>query len=81
MALKDGGGWKSSLIIVQPDSVIRWHRAGFKLYWRWKSRKRKGGRPKIDPELRRLIRQMSKENEGWGTPRIKSELLLLGYEV
>ena len=75
------GGWRSSLIIVQPDTVVRWHRRGFKLYWRWKSRKKRSGRPKIDPELRKLIRQMSKENPTWGTPRIKSELLLLGYDV
>ena len=50
--------WKSLLVIVQPDTVVKWHRQGFKLYWRWKSRKRKPGRPKIDQEIRYLIRRM-----------------------
>ena len=72
--------WKKSLIIVQPESVIRWHRQGFKLFWRLKSRK-KLGRPKIDAEIRQLIRQLSKENPTWGVPHIKSELALLGYDV
>ncbi len=69
--------WKSSLVIVKPETVIRWHRDGFRLYWRWKSRK-KPGRPKIDAEIRRLIRRMSRENATWGAPRIQSELALLG---
>ena len=71
--------WRSCLVIVQPDTVIRWHRMGFKLYWRWKSRN--AGRPKIDPELRKLIRRMSQENPLWGAPRIQAELRLLGYDV
>jgi len=71
-------GWRSALLIVQPDTVGRWHQLGFKLYWRWKSRTRKLGRPKIDEELRQLIRQMSRENVAWGAPRIQSELALLG---
>ena len=54
--------WKSVLVIVQPETVIGWHRQGFKLYWRWKSRSRNPGRPKISRELRDLIRQMSIEN-------------------
>ena len=73
--------WRSALLIVQPDTVVRWHQQGFKLYWRWKSRLRKPGRPKIDAEIRKLIRRMSLENPFWGTPRIQSELRLLGYEA
>ena len=73
-------GWRSALLIVQPQRVIRWHRQGFRLCWGWKSRQ-KGGRPKIDPELRELIRRMSQENITWGAPRILSELRLLGYAV
>ena len=69
-----------SLLIVQPGTVVKWHRQGFKLYWRFKSRK-KPGRPKISCEIRKLIRQMSQDNLTWGVPRIKSELGLLGYEV
>ena len=71
-------GWRSVLMIVQPDTVVRWHRAGFKLFWRWKSRKTGVGRPKIEAEIRRLIRRMSRENTNWGIPRIQSELALLG---
>ncbi len=73
--------WRSALLIVQPETVVRWHQQGFKLYWRWKSRSRKPGRPKIDAEIRKLIRRMSLENPFWGTPRIQSELRLLGYEA
>jgi putative transposase len=73
--------WRSALAIVQPETVIQWHRRGFQLYWRWKSRARKPGRPCIDQGLRTLIRRMSRENPLWGAPRILSELLLLGYKV
>src|SRR6266568_2066440 len=66
--------------IVQPETILRWHRAGFKAFWRWKSRKRVG-RPKIDRALRDLIRRMSKENPKWGASRIHGELLMLGFEV
>jgi hypothetical protein len=59
---------------------VRWHRAGFRRYWRWKSRLQ-GGRPEIDTELRGLIRRMSIENPLWGAPRIQGELLKLGLEV
>ena len=69
--------WQSSLMIVNPETVIRWHRDGFRLYWRWKSRG-KPGRPKIAAEIRSLIRRMSRENATWGAPRIHSELQLLG---
>jgi transposase InsO family protein len=66
--------------VVQPDTILRWHRAGFRTYWRWKSRGR-AGRPRIEQELRELIRRMSKENPLWGAPRIHGELLKLGFEV
>jgi len=66
--------------VVQPETILRWHRAGFKVFWRWKSRNRVG-RPKVDPELRDLIRRMSGENPLWGAPRIHGELLMLGFEV
>jgi len=66
--------------VVKPETILRWHRAGFKAFWRWKSRHR-AGRPKIDRELRDLIRQMSKENPLWGAPRIHGELVKLGFDV
>ena len=73
--------WRSALIIVKPDTVIRWHRKVFRLYWRWKSKKIKNGRPKIEQEIRDLIHRMCRENPTWGAPRIQAELTLLGYEV
>src|ERR1700704_491944 len=66
--------------VVRPDTILRWHRAGFRAYWRWKSRGQPG-RPKIDRELRELVRQMSRENRLWGAPRIHGELLKLGFEI
>jgi hypothetical protein len=66
--------------VVQPETILRWHRAGFTAFWRWKSRKR-AGRPKIDRELRDLIGRMSKENPRWGASRVHGELLMLGFEV
>jgi transposase InsO family protein len=66
--------------IVQPETLVRWHRAGFRCYWRWKSRLR-GGRPQISAELRALIRRISIENPLWGAPRIHGEVLKLGFEV
>jgi hypothetical protein len=66
--------------VVQPDTILRWHRAGFKLFWRWKSRHR-AGRPRIDRGLRDLIRRMNRENPLWGASRIHGELLILGFEV
>jgi transposase InsO family protein len=69
-----------ALTIIRPETLVRWHRAGFRGYWRWKSRPR-GGRPQIDAELRVLIRRMSVENPLWGAPRIHGELLKLGFEV
>src|SRR5262245_24217163 len=66
--------------VVQPETILCWHRAGFTAFWRWKSRKR-AGRPTIDRELRDLIRRMSKEDPRWGASRIHGELLMLGFEV
>jgi transposase InsO family protein len=68
------------LMIVRPETLLRWHRAGFRCYWRWKSRRR-AGRPQIETELRALIRRMSIENPLCGAPRIHGELLELGFEV
>ena len=75
--------WPSLLDIsrvVKPEIILRWHRSGFKTYWRWKSRNR-AGRPKVGRELRDLIRRMGRENPLWGAPRIHGELLMLGFEV
>ena len=69
-----------ALAIVKPDTIVRWHRAGFRSYWRWKSRRR-GGRPTVPVEIRRLIREMSIANPLWGAPRIHGELLKLGIDV
>ena len=69
-----------ALAIVRPDTVIRWHRSGFRLYWRWKSRRRCGRSP-VSLEIRRLIREMSVANPLWGAPRIHGELLKLGIEI
>ena len=66
--------------MVEPDTILRWHRVGFRAYWRWRSGGRPG-RPKIDRGLPDLIRQMSKDNPLWGAPRIHGELLKLGFEV
>ena len=69
-----------ALMIVHPKTLIRWHREGFRWYWRWKSRRR-GGRPRVNTEIRQLVRQMSRENPLWGAPRIHGELLKLGFDV
>src|SRR5882672_8704073 len=68
------------LTIIRPETLVRWHRAGFRCYWRWKSRPL-GGRPQIETKLRASIRRMSMENPLWGAPRIHGELLKLGFEV
>jgi transposase InsO family protein len=73
-------GWRDVLLIVKPETVVGWHRAGFRLYWRWRSRPR-GGRPKITEEIRRLIRLMADENANWSAPKIHGEMLKLGFEV
>src|SRR5213080_3374477 len=69
-----------AITIIRPEAIVRWHRAGFRRYWRWKSRNL-GGRPQISAELRALIRRMSIENLLWGALRIHGELLKLGFAV
>jgi transposase InsO family protein len=73
-------GVRDALAIVKPETVVKWHRAGFRLYWRWKSKAR-GGRPTVPLEVRRLIREMSIANPLWGAPRIHGELLKLGVDI
>jgi hypothetical protein len=74
-------GWRSALIIVKPETVIAWHRRGFRLYWIWKSRQGGPGRREVSREVRDLIRQISLANPLWGVPRIHGELLKLGIEL
>jgi hypothetical protein len=73
-------GVVDALKIIRPETLLRWHRAGFQAYWRWKSRPR-GGRPTTAADIRRLIREMSVANPLWGAPRIHGELLKLGIDV
>jgi putative transposase len=73
--------WRSSLVIVQAATVLAWHRQGFQLYWRWRSTATRPGRPRLDAEIRHLIRRMARENPTWGRRRIQAELALLGHEV
>ena len=73
--------WRSVLTIVQPDTVVAWHRKGFRLFWTWKIRRGQRGRPVVPREVRDLIRRMCRENSGWGAPRIHGELLKLGIDI
>ena len=73
--------WESVLVIVKPETVIRWHRCGFRRYWTWKSRRRRPGRPGVAPEIRELIRNMSRANPLWGAPRVHGELAKLGISI
>jgi putative transposase len=73
--------WRSALVIVKPETVIAWHRKGFRLFWTWKVRHGTTGRPSVSREVRDLIRTMSRENPLWGTPRIHGELLKLGITI
>ena len=73
--------WAEVLVVVKPETVVRWHRAGFRLYWRWLSRRRELGRPRIGSEIRQLIARMASENPLWGAPRIHGELVKLGFDV
>jgi len=75
------GDWRSALLIVKPETVVAWHRMGFRLFWSWKIRRGKPGRPAVPPEVRDLIRMMSRNNPRWGAPRIHGELLQLGIEI
>jgi transposase InsO family protein len=72
--------WTDVLVLVKPETVVGWHRQGFRLYWRWRSRPR-GGRPKITDEIRGLIRRLAEENPDWGAPKIHGELQKLGFVV
>ena len=72
-------GWTDALIIVKPETVMAWHRAGYRLFWRWRSRQH--GRATATNEIRKLIRRMKAENPGWGAPRIHGELLQLGFSI
>ena len=75
-------GWKRVLVLVQPETVVRWHRTGFKLYWKWLSRHRGcAGRKGVGRELRELIFRMVAENRTWGAPRIHGELTMLGFDI
>jgi len=80
LAYRFCAGWREYLTLVRPDTVVRWHRQGWRLFWRWKSRSR-GGRPHLSPEVQDLIITMSRENRLWGTERIRGELLKLGIVV
>ena len=73
--------WKDALVIVKPETVVGWHRQGFRLFWKWKSCHGKPGRPRTSIEIRELIQRMSRENPLWGAPRIHGELLKLGIDV
>jgi putative transposase len=73
-------GWRAALVIVKPDTVIAWHRQGFRPWWAWKSRRRMG-RPTVPADVRALIRTMAQANPRWGAPRIHGELLKLGIDV
>ena len=73
--------WTEVLAVVKPETVVRWHRAGFRLYWCFLSRHREKGRPRLSSELRQLIERMTNEKPTWGAPRIHEELLKLGFEI
>jgi len=75
------GDWKSGLMIVKPATVIAWHRKGFRVFWSWKIRRGKRGRPAVPRQVRDLIRMLSRNNPLWGAPRIHGELLKLGIEI
>jgi putative transposase len=82
LACRFWSDWKRSLLVVLPETVVRWHRAGFRLYWSWISQTRKQiGRKKLSTEVRELIFRMVAENPTWGAPRIHGELLMLGFDV
>jgi putative transposase len=72
--------WRRHLVVVSPDTVVRWHRLGWRLYWRWRSRAA-GRRPRLSPEVQQLIARISRENPLWGSERLRGELLKLGIAV
>ena len=73
--------WRSALVIVKPHTVIAWHRKGFRLFWTWKIRRGKPGRPAVPKEVRDLIRRLCLDNPLWGAPRVHGELLKLGIDI
>ncbi|MFL6451678.1 MAG: hypothetical protein ACJ746_28975 [Bryobacteraceae bacterium] len=73
--------WSEALLLVKPDTVVSWHRAGYRLFWTWRSRWQPVGRPQVAEEVRDLIRRMKRENPTWGAPRIHGALLALGFEI
>ena len=73
--------WSEALVLVKPDTVVSWHRAGYRLFWKWRSRPRRVGRPTISQEVRQLIGRMKRENPTWGAPRIHGKLGLLGFDI
>ncbi len=73
--------WQDSLIVLKPETVVGWHKKGFRLFWRWKSRSKSPGRPRISQEIRNLIYKMAMANPLWGAPRIHGELLKLGIKI
>jgi len=73
--------WRCSLVLVQPETVLAWHRQSFRLFWTWKVRHGQPGRPSAPKDVRELIRKMSRENSLWGAPRIHGELLKLGIDI
>ena len=73
--------WQSSVFIIKASTVIGWHRQGFRLFWAWKVRRGRPGRPGVPQEVRQLIRTLSRENPLWGAPRIHGELLKLGIDI
>ena len=75
------GGWRQALIIVKPDTVIDWHRHGFKFFWTKISQRKSAGRPAVSPKVKALIKQMAEANPLWGAPRIHGELLKLGIDI
>jgi putative transposase len=73
--------WRKQLLFVRPETVVRWHKQGFRRYWRWKSRLKWPGRKKVPKDIRDLIMTMSRDNPLWGAPRIHGELLKLGIKI
>jgi hypothetical protein len=73
--------WDQVLMIVKPETVLEWHRKGFRSFWTWRARRGKPGRPSIPQQIRDLIRMISRNNPRWGAPRIHGELLKLGIEI
>jgi len=80
-SVKRPADWRAALVIVKPETVIAWHRKGFRLFWTWKVRHGQPGRPGVPKDVRELIRNLSRENPLWGAPRIHGELLKLGIDI